>query len=513
MGDIILKQILSIGLIVVLIATALIGGQPTTYAQGVDAVSSATTWQEEPAKPVKVAVPAQNQPTSIEGETYTVVAGDVLWRIAKKSQLSIEELLSLNPQITNPNRIYVGQKIVVSKNVVSDVAKSIETGKIYANGTYRGSFYDSGIQQVSIQFSLVDNIVTAVSYRALAYKDIDYRVEKENPLHVAVAEQFEDLIQYMIGKDVNNVLVEMYAPANIVSDKVVEADTITGATVRSSKVISAVYDGLNRGPYSKGTPSISYENGTYRGAFSDGGYQQVGVQFTLEDNKVKAISYRTLDYRGVNYRAEKEDPKTLAVYNQFVELIQHLEGKDIRTTLDDLYKPTLIVSDVELEADTITGATVRSGKVISAINDGLNRGVYAYGGNANPSPSILLKSFENGTYRGSYVDGNEQQVGIQLTLDNNVITNIAYRALAYKGIDYRRETENLLIVAMTEQYNELIQYLVGKDIREHFVSLYWPGEYVKDQTVEADTVSGATIRGNKVASAIIDALNRNPYSK
>lgn len=503
-----------------LVVSGLVAIQPINYAEDVDAVSSATTWEEETPAPISVPVPVQRPTTpsvpvtAIEGEIYTVVAGDVLWRIAQRSNITLEKLLSLNPQITNPNRIYVGQKIVISESTTTESSPGQSTrGNQYANGTYRGDFFDSGIQQVGIQFSLVDNIVTAVSYRTLAYRDVDYRAERENVFYVTVTEQFNELIQYMIGKDINEVIPKLYMPGDIVADRTIEADTISGATVRSAKVISAIYDGLNRGPYSKGVPSVSFENGTYRGAFTDGGYQQVGVQFTLEDNVVTAISYRTLDYRNVNYRAEKEDLKTVAIYEQFVELIQYLNGKDIRTALDDLFKPALIVSDVELEADTVTGATVRGNKVVSAINDGLNRGVYSYGANATPEPSIMFNSYDNGTYRGSYIDGNEQQVGIQLTLDNNIVTSISYRTLAYRGTDYRRETENPLIVAMTEQYNELIQHLVGKDIREHFIFLYWPGEYVADQTIEADTVSGATIRGNKVASAIMDALNRNPYSK
>lgn len=43
--------------------------------------------------------------------TYTVQSGDCLWKIAVKYQVGVSELISLNPQLKNPNLIYVGQKI------------------------------------------------------------------------------------------------------------------------------------------------------------------------------------------------------------------------------------------------------------------------------------------------------------------------------------------------------------------------------------------------------------------
>lgn len=51
--------------------------------------------------------------------TYTVKKGDVLSEIAKKNKTSVEKLLLLNPSIKNPNKIYVGQKIVLSGSTSS----------------------------------------------------------------------------------------------------------------------------------------------------------------------------------------------------------------------------------------------------------------------------------------------------------------------------------------------------------------------------------------------------------
>lgn len=43
--------------------------------------------------------------------TYTVQSGDTMWKIAVRYQIGVSELIKANPQISNPARIYVGQKI------------------------------------------------------------------------------------------------------------------------------------------------------------------------------------------------------------------------------------------------------------------------------------------------------------------------------------------------------------------------------------------------------------------
>lgn len=47
------------------------------------------------------------------GSYHTVVSGDSLWHIARKYGLSLQQLLELNPQIKNPNRIYPGEQVRV----------------------------------------------------------------------------------------------------------------------------------------------------------------------------------------------------------------------------------------------------------------------------------------------------------------------------------------------------------------------------------------------------------------
>ncbi len=133
-----------------------------------------------------------------------------------------------------------------------------------------------------------------------------------------------------------------------------------------------------------GTPpgkpfQVSYEDGTYRGIFADRGDIQVAVQFTLENNRVTAISFRRLFHSGIDYLTGKNYVTVQGIREQHQALIDHLVGEDIRVALGDLYEPGKIVLfnvDKFNDVDGFTGATLRSTKIKSAIHDGLNRGVY-----------------------------------------------------------------------------------------------------------------------------------------
>lgn len=42
---------------------------------------------------------------------YTIQTGDTLWKIAQTNQVALDALVAANPQITDPNQIFVGQVI------------------------------------------------------------------------------------------------------------------------------------------------------------------------------------------------------------------------------------------------------------------------------------------------------------------------------------------------------------------------------------------------------------------
>lgn len=64
------------------------------------------------AEPVRSASGAAAQKTA-QPEYHRVVKGDTLWGLARRYSVDLKELIALNPQIKNPNLIYVGQEVRV----------------------------------------------------------------------------------------------------------------------------------------------------------------------------------------------------------------------------------------------------------------------------------------------------------------------------------------------------------------------------------------------------------------
>lgn len=60
--------------------------------------------------------------------TYTVVAGDTMWRIAIKHGIGLSELLKANPQITNSSLIVPGQIINIPSSSTSTSTYTVVTG-------------------------------------------------------------------------------------------------------------------------------------------------------------------------------------------------------------------------------------------------------------------------------------------------------------------------------------------------------------------------------------------------
>lgn len=48
-----------------------------------------------------------------ENLVYKVAPGDTLWKIAVKNETGISELISMNPQLSNPNLIYPGNTVYI----------------------------------------------------------------------------------------------------------------------------------------------------------------------------------------------------------------------------------------------------------------------------------------------------------------------------------------------------------------------------------------------------------------
>jgi len=72
-------------------------------------------------------------PPSTGGQTYYVQKGDTMRKIAAKFGTSVDALIKLNPQISNPNLIYVGQAITIPSDAATYVVQKGDTLRIIAN--------------------------------------------------------------------------------------------------------------------------------------------------------------------------------------------------------------------------------------------------------------------------------------------------------------------------------------------------------------------------------------------
>lgn len=258
--------------------------------------------------------------------------------------------------------------ILVLLLLVTGTACAQET---YPDGIYRGFYYDGGIEQIAIQFELKDGLFDSIVYRGVKYKDGNYLSEDASDAQKATLKQYRQLADYLLGKGIS-AIDDLYFPYDIVED----VDAVTTATIPSSKLISALWDGLNRRPFklldtSKLPVSPQYNDGVYRGSYMEGGIEEVAVEFTLRDGCFTSITYRSLAYKGEDYLSSSASEAVQLIAGQFQDLLSYLVGKPV-SSVNDLYRPGEIAAD----ADTFSGATIRSPKVISAIWDALNRHAY-----------------------------------------------------------------------------------------------------------------------------------------
>jgi peptidoglycan DL-endopeptidase LytE len=71
-------------------------------------------------------------PPTTGGQLYYAQRGDTLRKIAEKFSTTVDAILKLNPQITNPNLIYVGQGITIPADVSTYLVQKGDTLRIIA---------------------------------------------------------------------------------------------------------------------------------------------------------------------------------------------------------------------------------------------------------------------------------------------------------------------------------------------------------------------------------------------
>ena len=106
----------------------------------------------------------------------------------------------------------------------------------YPDGMYRGVYVSGQETQVEVQYELKNDVITSIKYRTLFYKGHDWLKEDE---YVAKNGGYLKLLERITNKKIQDVLPTMY------NSEEIEAG---GATVRESKVRSALQYGLNVGP-------------------------------------------------------------------------------------------------------------------------------------------------------------------------------------------------------------------------------------------------------------------------
>ena len=124
----------------------------------------------------------------------------------------------------------------------------------YVNARYRGIYDDRGENQITVQFYLEGDQFSDVSFRQLKYDGIDYQdpaipgdyIFDENTI-IGMGEQYEAAIEYLEGQNIST-LTDLQEPGDLGLEPE-EVDGMTAATIRGSKIVSAVRDALNRGAY------------------------------------------------------------------------------------------------------------------------------------------------------------------------------------------------------------------------------------------------------------------------
>ena len=77
--------------------------------------------------------PPTTPPPAPGGQTYYVQRGDTLRKIASKFSTTVDEILKVNTQITNPNLIYAGQAITIPAGVSTYIVQRGDTLRVIAN--------------------------------------------------------------------------------------------------------------------------------------------------------------------------------------------------------------------------------------------------------------------------------------------------------------------------------------------------------------------------------------------
>ena len=109
-------------------------------------------------------VSALTQISNMATKNYTIQSGDSMWIICNKFQVGISEVVSLNPQISDPNNIYTGRTLAIP-NI--DAIKAIESQVITIVNRERAN---AGLSGLSLNWQLS----RVARYKAEDMRDKNY---------------------------------------------------------------------------------------------------------------------------------------------------------------------------------------------------------------------------------------------------------------------------------------------------------------------------------------------------
>ncbi|SES95909.1 spore coat assembly protein SafA/uncharacterized protein, YkwD family [Salinibacillus kushneri] len=102
----------------------------------------------------------QNVSVSAQTDTYTVQSGDTLWKISVKYEVGLSEIINANPQFSNPDLIYPGDKVTIP---LREGTQSVEEEVARITNNYRSQ---NGLSPLKFDWELA---------RVARYKSEDMR--------------------------------------------------------------------------------------------------------------------------------------------------------------------------------------------------------------------------------------------------------------------------------------------------------------------------------------------------
>lgn len=240
-------------------------------------------------------------------------------------------------------------------------------------------------------------------------------------------------------------------PTAIVDNNSAEVDIVSGATITSDAIMAAVNDAL------AGTPGEPSDAATEEPADDE-------EDVEVSDNVYEDGSYEvTVDAHN--------GPLTVEVVVEegtisSVEVLEHEETEGLADpAIEDV--PAAIVASNSTEVDTVSGATVTSDAIISAVDEAL--------GGEDSGPQVEGVAYTDGTYETT-VDGAQGPLSVEVTITDGDISDVV--------ILEHEETEDLADPAL-------------EDV---------PATIIESNSTDVDTVSGATVTSEAITEAVDTAL-------